>query len=67
MNGIDVSKWQDPSKVNYNSLADEGYDWVIARAAYGIKPDETFLTHVDKARKAGLLVGGYSFYRQTVK
>lgn len=64
-NGIDVSHWQDPNKIDYNQLKAEGYDWVIARAAYGTKPDDTFLYHINKAKSAGMLVGAYSFYRQT--
>lgn len=65
MNGIDVSHWQDPSKIDYNAIAEQGYEWVIARAAYGVKPDDTFFEHIAKAKEAGLLTGAYSFYRQS--
>lgn len=64
MNGIDVSHHQEPGLLDYEKLKEEGYEWVIARACYGVRNDEKFLEHVKKARAAGLKVGGYIFFRQ---
>lgn len=63
--GIDVSRHQCPKVINYRALKEQGCTFVIARAAYGITPDETFPLHVAKARTVGLKVGGYLFFRQT--
>lgn len=60
LRGFDVSHHQSPGKV-----ALEGQDFLVARAAYGKKPDDTFALHVKHARAAGLLTGAYLFYRQT--
>lgn len=63
--GIDVSHHQDPAKLDYEQLKAEGYTWMIARAAYGDKPDLKFVDHCKRAKDAGFLVGGYLFYRQS--
>lgn len=60
LRGVDVSHHQTPRKVPL-----EGQDFLIARAAYGKKPDDAFPLHVKAAREAGLLTGAYLFYRQT--
>lgn len=65
LKGIDVSHHQHPAKMDYVALFEEGYRWCIARAAYGERPDDTFVAHCEKAKAAGMLVGGYTFYRQT--
>lgn len=63
--GIDVSHHQNPETLDYSKLKEEGYEWVMVRAAYGKRKDKKFVAHCEKARAAGLLVGAYIFYRQT--
>lgn len=62
--GMDVSVWQKPSDMDWPRLAAD-HRFVIARACYGVRPDKVFDKHVAGARDAGMLVGGYVFYRQT--
>lgn len=61
---LDVSHHQPPAKVDYARAKELGFVGVIARATYGVRPDETFDDHVRSARAAGLIVGGYHFFRQ---
>ena len=68
-NGIDISKWQNPSAIDYAKLtADQ--DFVICRAAYGSRSDKHFRTHFANLRKeqsgrTDLCLGAYLFLRQT--
>lgn len=64
LTGIDVSQWQPAALVDYAALAEDGLKFVVARACYGTSPDSSFALHVDRARRAGLQVGGYAFFRQ---
>lgn len=60
MQGIDVSHHQDPGAYDLT-----GQHFLIARAAYGVRPDTTFAAHVEVARQRGIrFVGGYQFFRQ---
>lgn len=61
--GIDVSHHQNPDSIDYSRIA-ENHAFLIARAAYGTRPDSTFLDHAGRARAEGLVVGGYTFFRQ---
>jgi len=65
MRGIDVSHHQDPKRMDYSKIRAEGFDWLIARAAYGSKEDETFHVHVERAIDVDMVYGAYLFYRQT--
>lgn len=62
--GIDISHWQLPKDLDWTKLA-QSQRFAIARATYGTRSDKHFRTHVASARKAGLIVGAYHFYRQT--
>jgi len=62
--GIDISKWQHPSKMDWEGLV-RNHDFVIIRACYGVKSDWAFEEHFKKAREHRVLVGAYLFYRQT--
>lgn len=55
--GLDVSAHQESTP----ALA--GFDFLIARAAYGSHLDARFPLHVAAARARGLVVGGYLFGR----
>jgi GH25 family lysozyme M1 (1,4-beta-N-acetylmuramidase) len=63
--GIDVSHHQAPGAINWAALA-KTHRFVIARATYGAKIDETFRQHVELARGAGLITGAYHFFRPGV-
>jgi GH25 family lysozyme M1 (1,4-beta-N-acetylmuramidase) len=65
MKGIDVSHHQEPGKLDYSKLVDEGFEWLIARAAYGEKPDSTFHAHTENFFNQGGRVGAYTFFRQS--
>lgn len=60
--GIDVSRHQTPSKLNYSELA-KTHAYVIVRAAYGRRKDEHFLDHIARAKAVGLSCGAYLFLR----
>jgi len=62
--GIDISKWQDPTKMDWEGLARQ-HDFVIIRACYGVKSDWAFEEHFKNARANHVLAGAYLFYRQT--
>ena len=74
LHGIDISKWQAPSRIDYDEFAKEP-DFIICRAAYGARSDKHFRTHFarlreqqEKRRLAGgapLRLGAYTFIRQT--
>lgn len=64
--GIDVSHHQPPRSCDWGKLRNEGKaEFLIARACYGVKPDVSFVQHVRGAVDAGMVVGAYTFYRQT--
>lgn len=62
--GIDVSHHQKPSAFDWARIKDS-QSFCFARASYGIKPDEAFVRHFTGARDAGLIVGAYTFFRQS--
>jgi len=63
---IDLSKWQDPEKINYDILASE-VSGVIIRCSYGSAYDSPyglephFETHYNEFTKRGVPVGVYFF------
>lgn len=57
--GLDVSHHQHPDLVPWDKV-DFGY----IRATYGVKPDKYFAAHRDRAKKAGVPVGAYHFFRK---
>lgn len=65
LRGIDVSKYQDPARVDYVKLA-QTHRFVFARATYGTHADDAFAEHVHHAQGAGLVVGAYHFYRPSL-
>lgn len=62
--GIDVSHHQKPNAIDWKRIR-ETQSFCIARASYGVTPDETFVQHFSRAQEAGLTVGAYLFLRQT--
>lgn len=59
--GFDVSKWQSPDAVLYKQAKEVGYSFMFARYAYGVITDPTFVRHIVRAMRYGLLVGGYQY------
>ncbi len=60
--GIDVSSWQ--SKVDFEKVKKDGYDFVIIRAGYGrvaTQKDNRFEQHYKNAKAAGMAVGAYHY------
>ena len=62
--GIDISRYQPKKLFNWYWIAKE-FKFVIARACFGVSSDPLFESHVTNARRVGLKVGAYIFYRQT--
>jgi len=62
--GIDISRYQPAKLFNWYWIAKE-FKFVIARACFGVSSDPLFESHVTNARRVGLKVGAYIFYRQT--
>ncbi len=63
--GLDVSHHQDPEAMDYKAAVSHGVSWVIARNAYGTKPDRHYRRHIEKAQGVGITTGDYTFFRQT--
>lgn len=60
--GLDISHHQSPGSLDWKQIARETH-FVICRATYGTKRDRAVEQHVENARRAGLLVGLYHFFR----
>jgi peptidoglycan hydrolase-like protein with peptidoglycan-binding domain len=63
VSGIDISHFQPVARFDWDRIAVD-HRFMIARAVYGRRRDETFAGHVAGARAAGLAVGAYVFFRQ---
>jgi glycosyl hydrolase family 25 len=63
--GLDLSHWQNPEKMNWSALKAAGYQFIIARANYGKgAADRNFVRFAELARLNGLKFSAYLFYRQ---
>ena len=62
---LDVSRWQLPSRFNYDAAA-KLYTGAYVRACYGDKPDKHCVEHVRGFRDAGVAIGLYIFWRASV-
>ena len=68
LKGIDISSWQDPSKINYDLLASQ-IDFAILRASYTgyggagdkVYPDKHFNKHYNELKKRGVKLGAYHY------
>lgn len=60
---IDISYWQDPSKIDYDKLAAQ-VDGVIIRCAYGVRKDTAFDRHYQELSSRGVPCGAYHFLVQ---
>ena len=66
VHGVDVSAWQ--SNINWEKAKAAGVDFAIIRigfrgygAAGNMQPDEDFITNIEGAKAAGIMVGVYFF------
>lgn len=60
--GLDVSHWQPT--VDWSRVKASGHEFVFLKATEGLTfRDKSFEGHREGARKAGLLVGAYHFFR----
>lgn len=60
--GVDISKWQDPAKIDWHALSDL-CDFVVCRFCYGVHRDSRVERHVELVRRHAMSLGGYLFYR----
>ena len=59
LKGSDVSYWQ--GNIDFDKMYKAGIRFVIIRAGYGTTQDKNFVTYINAAIKAGLMVGVYWF------
>lgn len=60
LRGVDVSQHQDPATLDLSDV-----DVLHVRATYGVRRDNRFAEHVNRAVQAGVpLIGAYHFFRQ---
>lgn len=59
--GIDLSKYQDPSVIDYDKIADQDVDFVILRIGFGWAKDIYFERHYLAFTERGVRIGGYHF------
>lgn len=63
--GIDISYWQAPNGnaelVDFQTLKENGCEFVILRIGYGQKLDEAFVEFYNMARKADMPLGVYMY------
>ena len=58
--GIDVSHWQ--GSINWASVKNSGLDFAFVKATQGVDfIDSRFVSNINGAHNAGMLVGGYHF------
>lgn len=57
--GCDVSYWQ--GNIDFNKMYNAGIRFIIIRAGYGTSIDKNFVTYINGALAAGLVVGIYWF------
>ncbi|MBQ3910561.1 MAG: hypothetical protein II691_04560 [Muribaculaceae bacterium] len=61
--GIDVSSHN--GEIDFDKVKADGYSFVIIKASEGLEHhDSRFATNYDNARKSGLKVGAYHFFRK---
>jgi len=62
LKGIDVSKYQRPGTIDWASLRELDYTFVIVRAEYGVALDRHALTHIRDAGSEGFALGAYGWH-----
>lgn len=59
LQGIDLSKWQDPKSYPYAQAKAEGFSFAIIRAGCGSTKDAAFEQHYSNLKAHGFAVGAY--------
>lgn len=59
---IDVSKWQDPEKINWDGLKKRGLKSIIIQLSHGTSYEPNAKEFIAKAKILGLKIHGYHFY-----
>ena len=59
---IDVSKWQDPEKIDWDGLKKRGLKSIIIQLSHGSSYEPNAKEFIVKAKSLGLKVHGYHFY-----
>lgn len=59
LQGIDLSKWQDPKTYRYAQAKAEGFSFAIIRAGCGSTKDAAFESHYSNLKAHGFGVGAY--------
>ncbi len=60
---VDLSSNQPPTKTDWHAIRASGVTTAYLRAVEGVVPDTAYVAHRDAARKAGVKIGAYSFWR----
>jgi len=60
--GVDISKWQDPKRIDWGALS-ELCDFVVVRFTFGTARDSRVEQHVELVRRHALCLGAYLFHR----
>lgn len=59
---IDVSKWQDPEKIDWDGLKKRGLKSIIIQLSHGTSYEPNAKEFIAKAKSLGLKIHGYHFY-----
>ena len=59
---IDVSKWQDPEKIDWDGLKKRGLKSIIIQLSHGTSYEPNAKEIIAKAKSLGLKINGYHFY-----
>ena len=61
--GVDVSGWQDPAKVNWKELWEDGYKFAIVKTSQGTKATKSYFKHAVNLSKQApdMKLGAYHF------
>ena len=59
---IDVSKWQDPEKIDWDGLKKRGLKSIIIQLSHGSSYEPNAKEFIAKAKSLGLKIHGYHFY-----
>lgn len=62
---IDVSEWQDPETVDWDSLINQGLKSVVIRLSHGLNADKKAAAFIKKAQSLDLIVHGYHYFENT--
>lgn len=62
---VDVAKWQDPNKIDWQGMKNAGVKAVIIQSSHGTSYEPYAKEHIAKAKQYGLIWHLYHFYEGT--